>query len=241
MTMLIGRSFLNWYRGDVNYSTELINSFVKGVEKQAAESIGRYEQGKQTSIIEDVVGEGEETYPRAVETHQGLDSETWDLATIFKEHFPSLQRRSAFLTVWGYFEHELDKLCSLYRSEKGLGLALSDLKGSGIDRSTSYLQKVVGLNVQKTSEEWDRIKKLRRVRNVIVHQGGRLRDSEGKPLEDVIGYISEMEFLRGNDEIIIEEGFLSSVVQTCWNYFRLIGEAIAAREEKLKRESGQSK
>ena len=109
--MIIGQSVLSWYQNEISLSAELIDSFVKGVEKQAAESIVKYEEEKETHVLEDVAGENEEKYVRAVETHRGLDNETWDLKTIFKEYFPSLQRRSAFLTVWGYFEHELDELC----------------------------------------------------------------------------------------------------------------------------------
>jgi hypothetical protein len=119
--MLLRKTVLTWYEYDMSFSAELIDSFVAGIERQAAESIVRYEEGKQKHEIEDVTGENEETYLRVVETHQGLDNETWDLTTIFMEYFPSLQRRSALMTVSGYFEHELDKLCSFYQSEKGLG------------------------------------------------------------------------------------------------------------------------
>jgi len=90
------RVVLNWYQYDVNFSIGLIESFIGGIEVQAEESITRYERQKQTLIIEEVP---EENYARVVETHQGLDDETWDLKGIFCEYFPSLQRRSALLTV----------------------------------------------------------------------------------------------------------------------------------------------
>jgi hypothetical protein len=121
--MIIG-GVAGWYHNELRTSTELIDSFVKDVERQAAESVARYEREKQTHVLE-LSGEGEETYVK-VETYRGLDNENWNLEKIAKEYFPSLQRRSAFLTVWGYFEHELDKLCSLYKSEKGFGLEFSD-------------------------------------------------------------------------------------------------------------------
>jgi hypothetical protein len=91
-------TILTWHKTDVSWSLELIDSFVKGIEQQARESIHRYETERKTYIEE--YGEGEDSY--IVETHQGLDSQTWSLEIIFKEYFPSLQRRSAFLTVWSY-------------------------------------------------------------------------------------------------------------------------------------------
>ncbi len=178
--MLIGVRIATWYMNESTLSAELMDSFVKGVEKQAAESIVRYETDKETQVLEDAVTPSEEGYPRVVETHAGLDSETWDLEKIFKEYFPNLQRRSAFLTVWGYFEHELDKLCALYKSEKGLKLDLTDLTGQGVDRSTAYLEKVAGLNVHKTSQEWNQIRNTQKVRNIVAHRDGRLADRSGE-------------------------------------------------------------
>jgi len=239
--MIIEKSVLSWYQNEISLSAELIDSFVKGVEKQAAESIVKYEEEKETHVLEDVAGEGEEKYARAVETHRGLDNETWDLETIFKEYFPSLQRRSAFLTVWGYFEHELDELCSLYKSEKGFGLDLSDLKRDGIDRSTSYLQKVAGLKVHKESQEWNCIKKIQKVRNIVAHRDGRLQDREGKPIKEVINYINDMQSLSGNGEIKLKEGFLAYVVDTFRAYFRLISESITANEESLNKRAESDK
>jgi hypothetical protein len=230
VTMIIGITVRTWHQNEVTLSAELIDSFVKGVERQAAESAIRYEAEKESHILEDVGSEGEENYVRAVEAHRGLDSETWDLAGIFTEYFPSLQRRSALLTVWGYFEHELDKLCALYEAEKGFRLDLSDLNGRGIDRSTAYLEKVVGLNVHKTSQEWNRIKKIQKVRNIVAHQDGRLADRSGVPEQAVLSYIDEMESLGRNGEVTIKEGFLASVVDTFKSYFKLIGDSIAANE-----------
>jgi len=229
--MFLRRDVLSWYRYDVSFSAELIDSFVEGIEKQAAESIVRYQEGKQREVVEDVMGENEEKYVRLVETHQGLDDETWDLATIFGEYFPSLQRRSALLTVYGYFEHELDKLCSLYQSEKGFRLALSDLSGQGIDRSTNYLEKVAGLNVHKASQEWTRIKAIQTIRNVIAHRDGRLRDRQDNSIREIIEDMDKTMSLTGENEIVLEAGFLSHVVDTYKNYFRLISESIKAREK----------
>lgn len=220
----------NWHQYDVGLSVELIESFVEGIEKQAEESVAKYEKEKVTHVLEEAPEAG---YARIVEVHQGLDDETWDLAGIFSEYFPSLQRRSALLTVCSYFEHELDKLCLLYQSEKGFKLALSDLSGKGVDRSTTYLEKVAGLNVHKESKEWDHIKKIQNIRNVIVHQNGKLRDHKGNPIKAAIDYKNQMVYLSGDDEIVLKEGFLLHVVGTYKRYFKLISESIKENERGL--------
>ena len=132
------RVVLNWFRYDVSFSLELIASFVSGVDRQATASLDTYNQSKEVLVKEVAPEEG---IVDVVEIHEGLDSESWHMETIFGEYFPNLHRRSALLTVCGYFEHELDKLCMLYQSEKAYKLALQDLTGKGIDRAAKYLQK----------------------------------------------------------------------------------------------------
>lgn len=214
---------LNWFRYDISFSVELIESFLHGVEKQATESLDAYAKHKETYIEEVAPEEGIE---RVYKIHQGLDSETWDLESIFGEYFPNLQRRSALLTIWGYFEHELDKLCQLYQSEKTYNLALADLKGKGIDRAVNYLQKVAGLNTHRESEEWNHLKNIQKIRNIIVHQDGKLLDQKGCPIKDAVAYVNQMDCLAGDSEVMIKAGFLKHVVNMFKKYFMLIGESI---------------
>ena len=218
----------NWYRYDVSFSIELIESFIDGIEIQADDSINRYKQQKETFVLEEVP---EENYAHVVEVHQGLDDESWDLQGIFCEYFPSLQRRSALLTVCSFFEHELDKLCMLYQSEKSFKLALLDINGKGIDRSTTYLEKVAGIDVHKTSNEWNHIKKIQNIRNVIVHQDGKLHDHQGNPIKAAIDYINQVEFLEGEDEVVVKKGFLKHVVDIYKQYFAILDQSISSKKK----------
>ncbi len=214
------RVVLNWYQYDASFSAKLIGTFVEGIERQAEESIVNYEKARKSDVVDGQV----------VYVHQGLDSETWDLATIFEEYFPSLQRRSALLTVCSYFEHELDQLCLLYQSEKSFKLGFLDLHGQGIDRSTSYLEKVAGLNVNKASPVWKDVKNIQKIRNFIVHRGGRLRNHQGNPDQEITGVMGQMKYLSGDDEIVLGKGFLSYVVLIYTKYFELINESISIKE-----------
>lgn len=203
---------LNWYQYDASLSIDLMVSFVSGIEKQAVESISTYKSS------------------RSAAGHGGLDQDSWDLDNIFGEYFPSLQRRSAFLTVWTFLEHQLDQLCLFFQSEKSFGLSFMDLSGKGIDRSTSYLEKVAGLKDLKASQEWDALKTLQRIRNVVAHDDGKLRDHLGKPKNGVLADMKKIGFLIGDDEITVQEGFLSKVVDICNDYFKLIEKAIYASQ-----------
>lgn len=141
-----------------------------------------------------------------------------------------MQRRSALLTICVFFEHELDKLCLLYKTEKSFKLALSDLGGKGINRAVSYLNKVAEIEVHTHSKEWDRIQNIQKLRNVIVHQDGKLHDHQGKPKKAVIDYINQTDTLSGKEEILISKGFLSHVVDIFRKYLNKIQESIVESE-----------
>jgi hypothetical protein len=229
--MIIGGT-VNWYRDHLSF--ELIDKFVENTEKQVAQSILDYEQNRRTVPVAFDAEEDEE-YMDFVETHDGLDSGTWDLRTVFKEFFPNLQRGSAFLTVLGYFEHELDDLCVLFQSEKGFKISYRDLKADGIDRSTSYLDKVAGLNLQKEkSSEWNRMKGLQGVRNAVAHRDGRL-NADDKNVREVLAKLGPMASVNGSDQIMLNEGFLKNVTEACKDYFRFIDRSIQAKELSQKK------
>jgi len=42
-------------------------------------------------------------------------------------------------------------------------------------------------------------------------------------------------FLRGEDEIVVAEGFLSKVVDSCGDYFKLIAKSVESAEQSEQR------
>jgi hypothetical protein len=227
--MIIGPTIATWHKNELALAAELIDSFVNGVESQAAESIEQYRKGRETRTV--VYEFDDQIYGERVEEFRGLNSESWNMGLLFEEHFPSLHRRSALLTVWGYFEHELDKLCFLYKTKKRFMMDLTDIGGKGIDRSTKYLEKVAGLDVHYNSREWQEIKKIREIRNKIAHQDGRLVTKKGTPTSELILYVEQSEFLKKDgDVVVLKDGFLKYVVDTFRAYFERIGESIEEKE-----------
>ncbi|MEW8442023.1 MAG: hypothetical protein AB2689_28080 [Candidatus Thiodiazotropha taylori] len=218
---------LNWYQYDVSFSIELMKGYIESVEKQVDESISRYKEEKEEVVLEEIQEEG---YVRAVEYFRGLDDETWDLDGIFGEYFPSLQRRSALVTLFSFFENELNRLCNLYQSHKAIKVSFKDLNGQGIDRAVLYLDKAVDLNVQKQSAEWAEIKNIQKVRNLIIHLDGNLISIDGKPKKDEQNYVKQHQNLNGEKEIVILDGYLQHVLNTIHKYFKMLSVEIERKE-----------
>lgn len=229
-----------WYKNDIAFSIELIEKFVKNTERQVQNSIDDYELQKKTVILEEIP---EIELRNTMEVHNGLNSQDWDLYRVFNEYFPNLQRKSALLTLYSYFENELNKLCLLYESEKKLENIFTKFeKDKGIDRSTNYLKSEAKLNVYKDLIIWNEIKKIQNIRNLIVHQDGKIRDKDKnkntikdqKPIVDYIKQKSELLQLKCitemNEEIEIKNGFLAYVADIYKQYFKLLHKSIEANE-----------
>ncbi len=210
---------LNWYRFDLKFSIELLEVFIKNAESQIDLSIKEYSSKTETLVLDKIP---EKNSDRIVDVHQGLDSESWNLDGIFKEYFPTLQRRSAFLSLYGFLEHELDKLCMLYKKSQNQNVDFGDLKDLGIERSVKYLMIVAGLPIEKGNNKWGNVKSIQKIRNLIVHNDGKLIDLDNRPRKTEQRIVSDNDFLSGENEIIMQKGYLLYVLETFDSFFKYV-------------------
>jgi len=214
---------LNWYRFDVKFSIELLELFIKNVEDQIEVSIQEYFNKKETLVLDE---HQEIDSAKNIDVYQGLDGKAWDLEGVFKEYFPNLQRRSAFLSLYGFLEHELDKLCMLYKKSYSLNIDFRDLKDLGIERSVKYLSIVAALPIDKGNYKWGRVKSIQKIRNIIVHNDGKLIDLDGNQRKVEQQIVSDNEFLTGENDILIMKGYLVFVLEAFDCLFKYIDELI---------------
>lgn len=217
---------LNWYQYEVSGSIELLTAYVADIERQIAVGIADYEASAKQVVIDEENGP-EGAY--IVEIYKDLDDRGWHLPEIFGVYFPNLQRRSALITVYSFFEHEIDKLCDLLRKQEKLRARFADMAGTGIKRSVSYLEKVVGIDAGQGSPTWVAIKEIQQIRNLVVHVDGRLVDDAKarKKTEDAI--VAKSLFLEGGDEVLFKDGYLSYALGTFDAYFKLLELNLKAR------------
>lgn len=189
-----------WYEYDVRGSVELLEAFIASVERQIDENIENYNNNSEEVIYE---GNYPDEPPQFITYHEGLDDRTWDLKSVFLEYFPNLQRRSALITLYSFFECELNRLCDIYQATEKYTVSYRDLNGSGIVRARTYLCKVVGFDHQSSNNEWNNVTKIQSLRNLLVHSDGAL--PKGGPMRD---YVVGSAFLDGEKEVLIQKGYL---------------------------------
>jgi hypothetical protein len=197
---------LNWYPHEITGAVELLEVYVDDIEAQVKKGISDFKTNAELVVVEPGY---EDDRGRVITVHKGLDDETWHLESVFDEYFPSLQRRSALITIYSFFEFELDKLCSRVKTHENFKLDVSDLGGKGILRSTTYLLKVAQLDGIRASAELNEIRNIQSIRNLLVHADGKLRWNGDGGAAKVADYIVKSKFLRGEAEIEMQHGYLA--------------------------------
>jgi hypothetical protein len=165
----------NWYKLDAKFSIELLQTFARRTETQIQGGIEHFTKNKQRELY--VISE-EEGIAQNVEHYDRLESMTWDLDTLFKSHFPNLQRKASFITLYSFLENELKKLSKKLQREIGIEKSQEDIKGNGIFRSMTYLEHSIGLNISKDAIPWTKVFEINKLRNIIAHTEGELSNED---------------------------------------------------------------
>lgn len=226
--MILKTTAKNWFTNYLCPTIDLLLGFVVSTENQIKGNIKHFEENKQGIVID----QGYLELEQYVTEYNGLTSDGWDLHSVFGEYYPSLHRRSAFLTLVGIFEHELDKLCEHCKEQFNLNDSLSDLSSRGLERSTEYLKQHVDIATHKNTRLWCDIKKIQILRNAFAHQDGKTFNDNGD-IPQIIQHVKENSFLSIDDrsEVIINEGYLEYIRDTYFRYFELLNNSL---QDKLK-------
>ena len=89
---------------------------------------------------------------------------------------PSISN-AVFIAMYGDLESALNNICKAHTNEKAHKIKLNDIAGNGIQRAVTYLDKVIQITVSD-SPEWNELKHWNRIRNILVHNNGVIRDSK---------------------------------------------------------------
>ena len=104
----------------------------------------------------------------------------------------SLTYYSLLLTMVSLLEEAVNTLCRVYFYTYKLDKELEDIKGSGLERAAKYLKNVVKVDGFTSDSQWEYITTIRDARNMVVHNGGRLKKKDLKKYDKFgIGYHEE--------------------------------------------------
>ncbi|MET2851011.1 hypothetical protein ABXV24_03940 [Vibrio owensii] len=199
------------------FTYNLMRAFINHTEETIDASIATY-KATGPSIDEIEICPEDGIYEYAYH-YQGLYEHIDDviLDDVAENYFPSLQRRSALLTLIATYEHELEKFCSFYSKEHNTPVKLNDLKGSGLERIHLFMTKLIGL---KNSQAFPMIKKLIKLRNSCAHNDAKITTNDGQEIPAIRSLIDDTSIKARQDgqHVLIEKGFLSDVLEVLNSY-----------------------
>ncbi len=151
-----------------------------------------------------------------------IDEEWWNVSEVF----PHLHRSAILLSVFAFFEHNLNAVCDSLAEEHGKRLRVTDLSGRGLERAKTYMSKEIGIAFPSTSESWQELSQLHSLRNVIAHRDGLLKP-EDKALKE---YIAHSHYISVDLEgrVRLHEGILTYLLDHLELFFKDLGAAICA-------------
>lgn len=85
---------------------------------------------------------------------------------------------------------------------------------------------VAGLPIEKGDNKWGSVKSIQKIRNLIVHNDGKLIDLDSFPRKTEQKIVSDNDFLSGENEIIMQKGYLLYVLETFDSFFKYVDELI---------------
>jgi hypothetical protein len=145
--------------------------------------------------------------------------------------YPNTLRKSTFISLWSNFEKSLNDLCEVYEYHLSLKVNFTDMKGKGIERSKLYLTKIIHLNFP-TSSNWDKIMKLKRIRDKIVHSYSEVNDEDSQLLSDIKSFKNLKLYSINKKSIIeIEKPFLDGVINVFNGFSKELLDSIEKRVE----------
>ena len=165
----------------------------------------------------------------------GLEERYWDL----EGRFPDILRKWLFVAVYSFVEETLLTICHQEEHEgerrgRPLSRSVKDFKKRDLlGQSKKYLKEVAGFSdFPAGSVEWNEIYGYyRRLRNCIVHNGGKLKGLKPRDDRELERYIRCKSSLRclGSDRVVFEKGFCEEVLQTTRSFF---GQLFRALDER---------
>lgn len=212
---------------DVSLTFEIISSLIAQTDASIAANISQFRTAGPD--IEEHEISAEDNIYHVVEYYMGLDSSSVDLDDMFTSHYPSVTRRSVFLTLYGMLEHDFEKLCNGFTRIHSAPVKLSDLKGSGFERCDLYARKIIGM---KPSSHYSSVKKVTKLRNACAHNDARFISNDGTPLTELVDLMHTFsaELVQDGKQVNFKAGSLQVMSEILKNYFNDVEEALKSHK-----------
>lgn len=216
---------------DFSLTFDIIETLIIQSESSIEKAITEYKEKGPEEYVIDI--SPEEGLYQSIDYYMGLDSSSVELDDMFLEYYPSVFRRSAFLTIFGMFEHEIEKFCNNFARKHQTPINISDLKGSGFERSHLFIKKLLGM---KTSPHYSTIRKITKLRNSCAHNDAKYIENDGQNSTLIIELMDAHPdlFKKDGKQVLFMNGALTMVLDSFKSYLAEVEQALDEYEKWIR-------
>ncbi|HBN5546077.1 TPA: hypothetical protein L3F84_004337 [Enterobacter cloacae] len=216
---------------DFSLTFNIIETLIIQSESSIEKAIAEYKEKGPEEYVIDI--SPEEGLYQSIDYYMGLDSSSVDLDDMFLEYYPSVFRRSVFLTIFGMFEHEIEKFCNNFARKHQTPINISDLKGSGFERSHLFIKKLLGM---KTSPHYSTIRKITKLRNSYAHNDAKYIENDGQNSTLIFELMNAHPdlFKKDGKQVLFMNGALTMVLDSFKSYLAEVEQALDEYEKWIR-------
>ncbi|WP_148250630.1 hypothetical protein [Raoultella terrigena] len=216
---------------DFSLTFDIIEVLITQSESSIEKGIAEYKEKGPEEYVIDI--SPEEGLYQSIDHYMGLDSSSVDLDEMFLEYYPSVFRRSVFLTIFGMFEHEIEKFCNNFANRHHTPINISDLKGSGFERSHLFIKKLLEM---KVSTHYPTIKKITKLRNSCAHNDAKYIENDGQNSKLIIEFMDAYPdiFKKDGKQVLFMNGALTMVLNAFKSYLTEVEQAVDEYEKRIR-------
>jgi hypothetical protein len=96
----------------------------------------------------------------------------------YSDNFPTIFRKSVLICLYSLLENCLFSICEMERNRKGYEISYVEIEGKGIIKAQKYLKFICKIDVSHNSKYWQTIKEYNILRNVFVHNEGKVKNEK---------------------------------------------------------------
>jgi hypothetical protein len=176
---------VTWFEGGVDIGLANLENYRQIMESALQEQKRRFEEwiDKKAETLSD--DEKEDFY-------EAYSDEHWELSDVF----PSTLRSSLFVAAYSVLERKLVDYCTELWSKNKYSEKPNIPHRGIIFEARKYLTKYAGISIPDTSPNWSNIVCYNKIRNSIVHSGGKIDPQKLKELQP---------FLASNPSIHLDQ------------------------------------
>lgn len=127
-----------------------------------------------------------------VKPHRDEDGYEWDPGDDLADkaweasEMEQLMYRSFVVSVFMFMESQIADVCDAIYKSREQKFSYKDLKGNGIERQISYLEKVLGATFLNDEDIKLKFKTAQIVRNALAHNDGKIHDDNVQRISEFI-------------------------------------------------------